>query len=73
MNGVTCMSPEPMLEGKGQNMTTTEKKLWTLQNGKLKSGLTERLLVYQDRLDVLGKYGICLYTYRTHKYIYYIV
>lgn len=56
MNGVTCMSPEPMLEGKGQNMTLTEKKLWTLQNGKLKSGITDRLLVYQDRLDVLGKY-----------------
>lgn len=56
INGVTCMSPEPMLEGKGQNMTPTERKLWALQNGKLKNGLADKLLVYQDRLDVLGKY-----------------
>lgn len=55
MNGSTFMSPEPMLERKEQNMTPTERKLWTLQNGKLKSGLTDRITIYQDRLEVLGK------------------
>jgi len=49
------MSPEPMLEGKKQNITRTEKELWTLQNGKLKRGLTDSLSIHQERLDVLGK------------------
>lgn len=56
MNGLTCMSPEPMLEGNERQMTPTERALWTLQNGKLKSGLTDRLSTYQERLDTLGKF-----------------
>lgn len=50
------MSPEPMLEGNERQMTPTERALWTLQNGKLKSGLTDRLSTYQERLDTLGKF-----------------
>lgn len=57
INGLTYMSPEPMLEGKKQNITRTEKELWTLQNGKLKRGLTDRLSIHQERLDVLGKFN----------------
>lgn len=60
MNGRTCMSPEPMLEGKKQNMAHTEKELRKLQNGKLRSGLTGRLSTYQERLDVLGKFDLFL-------------
>jgi hypothetical protein len=52
------MSPEPMLEGKKQNIVYTQKELWKLQNGKLKSGLTDKLLNYQERLDVLGKFDL---------------
>lgn len=55
LNGIKCVSPEPMLDGKGQNMTPTERKLWTLQNGNLKNGLTNKLSIFQDRLYVLGK------------------
>jgi len=56
MNGVTYMSPEPMLSGKGlKNMAPTKNKLWSFQNGKLKIGLTDRLSIYQNRLDVLEK------------------
>lgn len=58
MNGYTCMSPEPMLEGKKSNTAHTEKELWKLQNGKLKSGLTDRLSTYQERLDILGKFNL---------------
>lgn len=65
INGVTHMSPEPMLEEKERNMTHSERDLWTLQNGKLKSGLTDRLSIYQEKLDVLGKYILfsisCIY------------
>lgn len=56
INGLTYMSPEPMLEGKKQNITLNEKELWTLQNGQLKRGLTDRLSIYQERLDVLGNF-----------------
>lgn len=59
MNGVTCISPEIMLDGKGQNMTPNERKLWTLQNRKLKNGLAIELSIFQDKLDVLGT--SCLY------------
>ncbi|KAE9538540.1 hypothetical protein AGLY_005639 [Aphis glycines] len=55
VNGLTYMSPEPMLEGKKQNITRNEKELWTLQNGQLKRGLTDRLSIYHERLDVLEK------------------
>jgi len=51
------MSPEPMLEGKKQNITHNEKELWALQNGKLKRGLTDKLSIHQERLDVLGKFN----------------
>lgn len=50
------MSPEPMLEEKNLNITRNEKELWTLQNGQLKRGLTNRLSIYQERLDVLGNF-----------------
>lgn len=55
MNGFTYMSPEPMIKGKSQNMVHAERELWTLQDGKLKNGLSNRLLFFQERLDVLGK------------------
>lgn len=58
MNGFTCMSPEPMLEGKKQNIAHTQKELWKLQNGKLKCGLTNKLSNYQERLDILGKFNL---------------
>lgn len=60
INGLTYMSPEPMLKGKEQNITLTEKKLWALQNGKLKSGLIDRLSIYKEKLDVLGKSSLYL-------------
>lgn len=60
MNGFSYISPEPMLEGKKQNMVHIERELHSLQNGKLKSGLTNKLSFYQERLDVLGKFNISL-------------
>lgn len=65
------MSPEPMLEGKKQNITHTEKELWTLQNGKLKRGLTDRLSIYQERLSVLGNFFLQILV--LHVYIVYII
>lgn len=58
MNGISYMSPEPMLEGKKQNMVHIERE--SLQNGKLKSGLTNKLSFYQERLDTLGTFDFDL-------------
>lgn len=60
MNGFSYMSPEPMLEEKKQNMVHIERELQSLQNGKLKNGLTNKLSFYQERLDVLGKFDFDL-------------
>jgi len=67
------MSPEPMLEGKKQNITHTEKELWTLQNGKLKRGLTDRLSIYQERLSVLGNFFFTNPSFTCVYSIYYLI
>lgn len=51
-NGLTYMSPEPMLKGIWRKKHA-ERVL--LHNGTLKNELTNRLLFYQERLDVLEK------------------
>lgn len=56
MNGFTYISPEPMIKGKKQNMNHVVRELQSLQNGNLKSGLTDRLSINKERLDVLGKF-----------------
>lgn len=60
MNGFTCMSPGPMLKAKEQIMNHAERELWTLQNGNLKNGLSDKLSFYRGKLDILGKFGLYL-------------
>ncbi|XP_050546724.1 protein Lilipod [Daktulosphaira vitifoliae] len=54
-NGSSYMSPQPMLAKKEQKMSLPERELWSLTNGKLKNGLADKLLNFQERLDVLEK------------------
>lgn len=55
VNGFTNISPGPMLERKQQNLTHNARELQTLQNGELKSGLIDKLSIFQEKLDMLGK------------------
>lgn len=72
MNGFSYISPEPMLKEKKQNIIHVEKELQSLQNGKLKSGLANKLSFYQEKLDVLGKFDFDfkLTSYYLHFLIY---
>lgn len=73
MNGFTFMTSEPMLEGKEHILANSDTDLWTLQNGNLKNGLTDRLLIYQKKLDVLGKYFILYWSYLLLIAIFYFI
>lgn len=68
-NGFTFMTLEPMLEGKQKNLTNTEKDLCssTSHNGNLKNGLADKLLIYQKKLYLLGKY--CIIARILHYYL----
>lgn len=55
VNGFTYISPRPMLEKKQKNLTHNARDLQTLQNGELKYGLSDKLSIFQEKLDLLGK------------------
>lgn len=60
-NGFTFMTLEPMLEEKQKNHINTKNELYMSHNGNLKNGLADKLLMYQKKLYVLGKYNCINY------------